>query len=77
MEPFHIFRIEHLATGNRTDYLILAVGWIVLNKRNDKHYTVWTLHKDADDESWGVCLFGLSCICECLRVDVHYTIMYN
>ena len=36
------------------DYLILAVGWIVLSNRNDKHYIVWAMNKDADDESWRV-----------------------
>jgi hypothetical protein len=77
VDPFLIFRIEHLSTGNRTDYFILAVGWIVVNKRNEKHYIVWAMKKDADDESWGVCLFGLTCTCVlALRVDAYYTIMY-
>ena len=58
VEPSHLFRVEHLATGNQEDYFILAVGWIVLSARNDKHFTVWAMRKDAASETWGVCLFG-------------------
>jgi hypothetical protein len=52
VKPFHIFRVAH--SVSLTDYLVLAVGWILINKRNDKHYIVWTIAKDADDETWGV-----------------------
>ena len=75
VEPFFIFRID-LSTGSRIDYFILAVGWIVVNKRNEKHYAVWAMKKDADDESWGVCLFGLTCTCVLARGCVLYYYVY-
>ena len=56
VEPWKIFRLQHTETGNRTDHLILAVGWLMVNRKagsnDDKHFVMWTLKKDADNASW-------------------------
>ena len=57
IEPSTIFRLQETGTDKIKDYLVVAVGWLLVsqsrkgNVNEEKHFVFWALNKNKPEES--------------------------